>query len=107
MKHKYNVEDVLKYGELRFYIVDVIEDYEGTSYYMCCEATQDAKLDFNFIAAFEIKYDESDNELIRMISQESDLFRELLTLEAHKASMELIPEYKDKFEEALKNTEEE
>lgn len=99
--HKYNEEDVLKYGDLRYFIVDVIEDYEGRSFYMCCEATLDAKLDFNNIAAFEILHDENGNELIKMVNQESGLFRDLLMIEVNEASLELIPEYREKFEEAL------
>lgn len=106
MKPKYGKDDVLKYGDLRYFIVDVIEDYDGRYFYMCCEATMEGQLDFNNVAAFEIVNDDNGNELIGMLHQESDIFRELLTLEAHNASMELIPEYKEKLEEALDMLEE-
>ena len=69
----FNREDVLEYGDDRYYIIDVVTEFKDREFYLCCECTLDAKLDFNNVVVFDITYDENKEEIIRMVNQESEV----------------------------------
>ena len=103
---KFNREDVLEYGTDRYFIIDVVTDFIDREFYLCCECTLDGKLDFSNVVVFDITYDESNEEMIRMVNAESEVYRDVLLYELDNAMMDLYPEYKEKVEEFL-NMEEE
>ncbi len=105
MTPKYEIEDVLKYGSERYYIIDIIKSFGDKDYYLCCEATLDAKLDFTNIAAFEIKYEENGEELIRMVDPDSEVYEQLLGYELTAVTDAIIPEFRDKLVEELNKEE--
>ena len=101
----FNREDVLVYGSDRYFIIDIVDDFPDRSFYLCCECTLDAKLDFNNVVLFDITYDQNNEEMIRMVNPESEVFRDVLLSELDNAMMDLYPEYKAKVEEFLETEE--
>ncbi|MBR6949979.1 MAG: hypothetical protein IKH54_07340 [Bacilli bacterium] len=98
---KFKQYDVLKYGAERYFIIDVVTDLGDKNYYFCCEATLDAQLDFNNVAAFEITVDQNNEEMIRMIDPDSENFKTLAVYELDQVMSELYPQYNEKLEELL------